>query len=364
MKKWMFMIVASMLVLSACSNDEDAAPQVNNENGAVTFELSAVNKLSDGITRAPVYSQEASQHVTNVSIYVFLFDSGSSTYKYNTTFTVSGWTDGTTFMRFAVPDANKLPMGTYKFLAVGRDASDMFTVTSPTASTTYPQMMATITATGNESEIFAGSADAVIADQGARVSIQMMRQVAGILGYFKNVPQQLNGSTVQYLRLSVSNSNQQVNLTNGTGVNTTPAAYNIMNIDLSGQAVSNGVYTGNDLSGQGVVKVANSQLGGAFYMPVSGVTMTLGLYDASNTAIRTWTIQDSSNSNATTFDILANHFYSLGTKGVAGSTDGGTPGVPGDDDNPIDLLIDQNIVITISPAWSLIHNLILQNTAP
>lgn len=365
MKKWMFLTVASMLMLSACSNEEDSAPQVNDENGVVTFELSAVNKLSDGIsTRVPVYSQEASQHVTRVSVYAFMFDSGSSTYKYAKTYTVSGWSDGTTFMRYPVPDSDKMAAGTYKFLAVGRDASDMFTITTPSASTTYTNMLATIAATGNESEIFAGSADATVTDQGARVSVEMTRKVAGILGYFKNVPMQMNGSTVKFLRLTASNSNQQVNLATGVGINTAATPYNIMNIDLSTQGNSNGVYTGNDLSGQGVVKVANSQLGGAYYMPVSGITLTLGLYDASNAAIKTWTIKDSSNGNATTFDILANHFYTLGTKGVAGSTDGGTPGTPGDDDNPIDLLIDQNIVITISPAWSLIHNLVLQNTAP
>ena len=30
------------------------------------------------------------------------------------------------------------------------------------------------------------------------------------------------------------------------------------------------------------------------------------------------------------------------------------------DDAPVDLLTDQNIVITISPAWELIHNLVIQ----
>lgn len=361
MKKWMFFAAASLFVFAACSNEDNPVVQPESENGRVTFELSAVDKLSDGIsTRTPVYSQEASQHVTNVSIYAFQLQTGGSAYTYVKTYTVSGWSDGTAFMRFPVPDGDKLPAGTYKFLAVGRNASDQFTVTAPTSSTNYSDMLASITATGQESEIFSGSADATLTDQGARVSIEMTRKVAGILGYFKNVPQQLNGSTVQFLRLSVSNSNQKVNLTTGVGINTTPTSYNIMNIDLSGQAVANGVFTGNDLSGQGVVKVANSQLGGAFYMPVSGVTMTLGLYDAGGVAIKEWTVKDSSNGNATTFDILANHFYSLGIKGATGSTDGGTPGTPGDDDNPVDLLTDQNIVLTISPAWSLIHNLIIQ----
>ena len=335
MKKWMFFVAASMFAFAACSDEDDSTQPVPME-GHVTFEISAVNELDDGTTRTPLYSQEASQHVTRVSVYAFRYISASSNYLYQNTYTVTGWSDGTTFKRFAVPDSDKLPAGTYKFLAVGRDASDLFSVTSPTSSTTYGDMLATISNTGEESEIFSGSADATITDQGARVSIEMTRKVAGILGYFKNIPQQMNGQTVRYLRLSASNSNQQVNLTTGMGINTTTASYNIINIDLSNQSVANGVYAGNDLSSQGVVKVANSQLGGAFYLPVSGVTMTLGLYDS------------------------ANHFYSLGTKGATGSTNGGTPNDTSDDDNPIDLLTDQNIVITITPAWSLIHNLIIQ----
>ena len=222
-------------------------------------------------------------------------------------------------------------------------------------------MLATIMNSGDESEIFAGSADAeVMAQGGTRVSIEMTRKVAGVLGYFKNVPQVLNGTTVKYLRLKVSNSNQQVNLTNGVGINTAATPYNIIDMDLSGQAVSNGVYVGNDLSGQGVVKVPNSQLGGSFYMPVSGVSMTLGLYDASGTAIKEWTVSDTNSSRATQFNLLANHFYALGVKGATGSVDGGTPGNPGDDAAPVDLLTDQNIVITTSPAWELIHTLVIQ----
>lgn len=358
MKIWAFSIAASMFVLAACSDEENLNVPSVPCDGTVTFEISAVNEPST--SRAPLYSQEATQHVTRVNIYAFLFNPSTSSYMYQKTYQLTDWSDGTTFKRFAVPDNDKLPAGNYKFLAVGRDATDQWNVTNPTSATSYGDMLASVTSTGQETEIFSGSADATITSQGARVSIEMTRKVAGILGYFKNVPQQLNGQVVQYLRLSVSNSNQKLNLTTGTGINTTPSSYNVMNIDLSGQRVENGVYVGNDLSAQGVVKVANSQLDGMFYIPVGGVTMTLGLYSASGTAIKEWVVKDSANGNATTFDILANHFYSLGTKGVAGSTNGGTPGDSGDDDNPIDLLTDQNIVITISPAWSLIHNLVIQ----
>ena len=85
--------------------------------------------------------------------------------------------------------------------------------------------------------------------------------------------------------------------------------------------------------------------------------MTLGLYDATGTALRTWAV--SSPGTGTNFNILANHFYTLGRKVVSGSIVG-NPDDPNDDDNPIDLLTDQTITITISPNWIAIHDLVLQ----
>lgn len=58
MKKWMFFVAAGLSVFAACSNEDDLTSQPQPEDGSITFELSAVNKLSNGIsTRTPVYSQ-------------------------------------------------------------------------------------------------------------------------------------------------------------------------------------------------------------------------------------------------------------------------------------------------------------------
>lgn len=355
----MFLFAVS-IAMFACSENDDVVPPVVEPRAAITFDISAVSQVA-GNTRGPVYSQEATQHVTRVSVYAFMND-GTGVYKFKKMYTLPGWNDGMTFMRYEVADADKVAVGDYKFLGVGRDASDMFTVTSPTVDvTTFDSMMASVAASGNETEIFAGIAPGTVtAEGGSRVSIAMKRQVAGILGYFKNIPQMINGTTVRYLRLSVSNSNQMVNLTNGVGINSAPAAYNIINLDLSTQGVTNGLYNGNDLSGQGVATVPMSQLGGSFLIPVGGVTMTLGLYDTAGVPIKTWTVLDGL---ATNMSIMANHFYSLGVKKMAANTNGGT-GLPGDADAPIDLLYDQNIVITIYPAWDLIHNLVVQPIVP
>lgn len=354
MKSFIFLSAASLLMFAACSNEDE--PVAGHEEGSISFEIAAVNELQDGMnTRGAIYSQEAAQSVTDVNVYAF--KNNGTDYVYQATFNIPNWAPGTDFKRYEVPSGSNVPLGDYKFLAIGRDASDPYSLPAlTTAVTKYQDMVATVSASGNETELFSGTTPVILTSPGVRVPIVMTRMVAGVLGYFKNVPTTINGTAVRYLRLSVSNSNQKVNLTTGAGINTTPAAFNIINMDLSGQTVSGDVYAGNDLSGQGVVKVTNSQLNGSYFTPVAGITMTLGLYDTGGNALRTWVV---TSIGLPLFDITANHFYTLGQKTFAGTTTGDPslpgnsvpPGDPTDDDAPIDLMTDQTISITISPAW-------------
>lgn len=350
----LFSIFASIL-LFACSSDDQSSTE-NDAPKGLEFEIKAATQLQ---TKAgsPVYSQDATQSVTRVSVLAFRSD--GTNFLYVKTYDISGWSAGTNFKRYPVADVDKLPAGNYKFLAIGRDATDLYQLMPATltvGTTKIEDVTASITNSGDEYEIFAGSTQADVLAQGTRVSITMTRKIAGILGYFKNVPQMLDGKTVKFLRLTASQGNKQVNLVSGLG-STAATTYNIFNMDLSGQPVQNEMYTGNDLSGVGVVKLANSQLSGAYLIPAGGVTLTLGLYDASNVAIKTWSVKDA---NSTTFNILANNFYSLGVKQKANSTTGTDPNDPGDDDSAIDLLQDQTITITIDPAWNTIHPLVIQ----
>lgn len=357
MKKILSLVTMSAL-LFACSNNDEPAPV---EEKGLTFEISAVNEMKDGVSsRGNLYSQEATQHVTRVVVHAFKSNVDGSDYIYAKSYTI-GWSDGTTFNRYAVGDSEKLAEGDYKFLAIGRQASDLFTIDTPTSTTSFNDMKATISASGNESEIFAGWKQASVTNQGGRVSIEMVRKVAGVLGYFKRIPHKIGDTEVKYLRLTLTDSNQAVNLTNGAAITSTTSDYKIIDMDFSGRTVtSDEVYAGNDLSAQNVVKVANSQLSGSYLLPVSGIQMTLGLYDAGGNVLKQWIVKDSNGD--TTFNILANHFYSLGRKVQAGNTNGGTGGAgeTGDDDAPIDLMTDQSIIVSISPAWSIIHDLVIQ----
>ena len=168
----------------------------------------------------------------------------------------------------------------------------------------------------------------------------------------------LNNTTVKYLRLTVSYADTQVGLANGIGAAPAGVTYNIIDADLSGQTVTaEGVYSGNDLTAQGVVKLVNSQLFGKFLLPVGAVTLNLGLYDANNNLLKAWTVVDG---GSPTLNFTANHFYSLGRKVSKGDTTGGGTPDTGDDDSAIDLLKDQVIVLSIDPSWNTIHNLVIQ----
>ena len=356
MKLYFLLALASISML-ACSKNDSTEP-TDIPDGNIVFELATVNELQTGISRTrPLYSQEAVQEVEQVAIYAFKKNGGN--YQYDTTYMVSNWSKGTTFMRFAIATSNKLATGDYQILVVGREASDNYTITSPVQGTTLTTgMAASVLNPGMESEIFAGYTNFTVSSEGVRVSVEMARKIAGVLGYFKNVPAMIGSSNVKTLRLTVSNADKQVNLYSGIGSTPTNASYEIFNIDLSGQTVTaEGVFAGNDLSGQGVVKVDNSQLLGRFILPVSNVTMTLGLYDASGTALKTWKVLNSNNEN---INIMANNFYALGQKVAKGDTTGGGTPDPGDDDAPIDLLKDQVIAITINPNWAQFNNLTIQ----
>lgn len=344
MKKMFLFAALCAVALSSCSKRESAP-----DHGKLIFEVSTVNSLQ---VRSAIYSQEAVHEVERMNIYAF--QKSGLDYVYFQTFTFPTWIKGSSFQRFEVPTADMLPAGDYRFLGVGQDLTDNFTL--PTvAGLNYNDFIVTIASAGLETEIFAGSKDATITSTGMRVPISMARQVAGVLGYFKNVPADIGGTTVKYLRLSVSNSNLGVNLTTGFGSSPTAASYNIIDVDLSGQTVNtDGAYVGNDLTANGVVKADNSQLNGAFLIPVNNITLTLGLYDENGVMLKTWNVLDAS---ATSFNIVANHFYSLGTK-IAKTTTTGTPDDP-TPDAPIDLMTDQSITVTISPEWSAIHNLVI-----
>lgn len=349
----LFVMVITVLTLGACTKDDVQVTTNTPENGSIIFDLAAVNNIAKINTKRPLYSQEALQNVDTVTIYIFKYD--GLNYTFTRAYGVDGWTKGSTQKTFAIAN-NALVNGNYQFLAVGREKAGSMTLTNPIIGITQFQNF-TATVTANAEEIFAGNNSATITTGGGvRLQLQMTRQIAGILGYLKNIPTRVNGQKVNGVRLEITNYNTTVNLTNGAGSGTN-ARLVIYDVNLTARDTNaNGTFTGNTAI-PGVAQVPNSQLNGRYLIPATSVTMSLVLYGTSAAPLKTWTVKDNT---LTTFNIAANHFYTLGRKYKDNSTDAGTPGDITDDDLPVNLLSDQDINITISNAWSGNYNLNLQ----
>ena len=460
------LLFAGTLAFTACQNetiiyvDENGNPIENVElkEGEGLLKINLSNTSADSRAVRPVGSSAAANNVNVVKIYVFKENQG--TYKFDTSVDVSTEesTDGIIVINdFTAKDEHPNPTqnwedhtdqtktiklkglvqnSKYKFVAVG------YNVDNPSSNTTNPYGepslsngtttldVFTTTALGEEKtdydieELFAGvsAENATQTDKAAfstPASVTLTRQVAGMLGYFYNVPTKINGSVVKYVRVYANDEYTtfkwpaQLLSTNspfngvtraeaGTG-ETKGSKYLLMEFDMSkiatnwnGGAPTVDAYTfssfgengaiGNETAGAtitsggkaplaenykapvGLKLVANSIFGGRYIIPyaahVNTQTLTVELQGTDSKALKTLkvVIEDSkvpTSASKYAYDIRCNNFYSIGKKLYTDNTGGDpdpTPENP-DPDEPIDLSSNTNIVVIINDAWEVLHNM-------
>ena len=388
------LLFAGTLAFTACQNetiiyvDENGNPIENVElkEGEGLLKINLSNTSADSRAVRPVGSSAAANNVNVVKIYVFKENQG--TYKFDTSVDVSTEesTDGIIVINdFTAKDEHPNPTqnwedhtdqtktiklkglvqnSKYKFVAVG------YNVDNPSSNTTNPYGEPSLTdktttleyfttdalASGKTDyaieELFAGvsAENATQADKAAfntPASVTLTRQVAGMLGYFDNVPTKINGSVVKYVRVYANDEyttfkwpaqlltdddfngeTKQTTVGSGNGESTTGTngKFLLMEFDMSKIATnwnegsptddtytfssfgSNGA-TGNETAGAaiessgkaplaenykapaGLKLVANSIFGGRYIIPykahVDSQTLTVELQDASGDALKT-----------------------------------------------------------------------------
>jgi len=355
MKKLFFFATICTLLFTGCSNDDDQSGPV--ESAKVVFDLGVTNRLSEGFERSIVSSTPVN-NVSVVNIYVFK-EQADNSYKWIETLPVTQWTQGMTSYSYSVTDNTPfVGGGNFKFIAVGRSsANDGYTIPDPTTAIDFNSFLANAAVQNPDNDIFAGSTNIVAISEGgtARVSLTMTRKVAGVMGYFTNIPTNIdvNGTSTAVGALVVvvqQTGNLSVNLVTGEG--STPSTipnFNVVGmLDLTTQQNDGNFYTGNNPAGVSVLP--NSQLDGRFVIPKTGVNMQVQLLGTDKTTIlKTWNVVDQN--NGTTFDLVANNLYTIGKKNSPTSTDG---------DTPINLSQNEIITITVNPAWEVINELEVQ----
>ncbi len=358
MKKFFTVIVACGLMAASCIHDQTPG----EATGAMKLKVTAVNSIQ---TRGDIYSTGVDGPIPalgSVNVYTFLND-GSDNYLWTQTIDMSTDYHAETLSASRVLADNTFPAGNYRFLAVGRAASDGYTIASPTATTNFNDFTATIQQADNATNvIFAGYTTQEVFATGATIEIDIARKVAGIFTYLTDVPNEIGGTTVAYLRLRVSSANTAVNLTSAAGSIPIAGSYYAINIPLAGQTVdqANHIYTGPGDSADFNI-VANSQIASNYALPIGGVTMTLELQDDQSNPLKTWSVVGPA---GTTIDLTANVLLAIGIKNNPTSElgDDETAGGDGDnaDDSPVSLLTDETITVNVMRDWDAVNNATLQ----
>lgn len=402
MKNYLYVSAVGAMLLAACSND-DTVPLGGEEavqpGSAITL---TVNSSGDGLsTRAgrPVNSSEAANNVTAVRLYIYnpsgtdVTNAALAAGTQNPVLWTAGPSDSATpgnnqnHKASQTVKLNKLATnGVYTVVAYGYNTALDYTITAGTSAD--DSFIATLPAATNESELFAGKATFNVVNgniqAGTTSEVELRRHVAGLLGYFKNVPilypNPVSGLPTPVAFVRVYASSHATSFTfpsvlnvNGTGNNTKTRVLDLglstLITDYLAQVTAAGtnltkVFSIPAISTRTTATVPNSILKGRFLVPFAQVTgattFTVQLEDASGTVLKTWDVVNNAlTGDKKIYDVRRNYFYSIGQKVKASSIDGGTtdPGSTDDNDNPIDLSQETVITVTVNDAWDTIYNL-------
>lgn len=218
-KSFLFSALASVALLSACSNDESVAYGGDNADETKQQIVLQVANTGDGLqTRAgrPLYSSEAKQSIENVKVIIcdkdgkVAYTVADNAWQNNSTaYTTNGHGRQKTI---TIPEDSKLAEGEYTVYAFGysddSDYSDLATEISNIAKDgKFSENTVLSIATGVKGEeIFAGSLTLTVKDGvGFKTPVVLNRQVAGTFGYFDNIPYE-EGATKLQLVASTRNT--------------------------------------------------------------------------------------------------------------------------------------------------------------
>lgn len=219
-------MLAGLMSLAACSNDEGVVADNNGAEQQFTITLAS---SGDRATRAAadrtLESEAAGQSIEKVTLVVRSQDDNKVVYIH----TLDNWNDTATDyntnghgkkLTFTIPKADKLGEGKYVVTAVGYNEGN-YKLNLPAKGDVLDKNITATTQAGTEAkEVFAGeqkfnvTADKKIEGTDASKPIQSVdvtlhRQVAGAYGYFTSIPAKIGDTEVASIRM-VSRSKNTV----------------------------------------------------------------------------------------------------------------------------------------------------------
>ena len=217
-------MLAGLMSLAACSNDEGVVADNNGAEQQFTITLAS---SGDRATRAAadrtLESEAAGQSIEKVTLVVRSQDDGADKNKVVYIHTLDNWNDTATDydtnghgkkLTFTIPKADKLGAGSYVVTAVGYNEGN-YNLKWPAKGDVLDKNITATTQAGAEAkEVFAGEQqfsvkDGKIKGTDASVDVTLHRQVAGAYGYFTSIPAKIGNTDVASIRM-VSRSKNTV----------------------------------------------------------------------------------------------------------------------------------------------------------
>lgn len=217
-------MLAGLMSLAACSNDEGVVADNNGAEQQFTITLAS---SGDRATRAAadrtLESEAAGQSIEKVTLIVRSQDEGTDKNKVVYIKTLENWNGTATDydtnghgkkLTFTIPKADKLGAGDYVVTAVGYNDGN-YDLSLPNKGDVVAKNITATTSAGAEAkEVFAGEQqfsvkDGKIKGTDASVDVTLHRQVAGAYGYFTSIPAKIGETEVASIRM-VSRSKNTV----------------------------------------------------------------------------------------------------------------------------------------------------------
>ena len=222
-------MLAGLMSLAACSNDEGVVADNNGAEQQFTITLAS---SGDRATRAAadrtLESEAAGQSIEKVTLVVRSQDDGADKNKVVYIHTLDNWNDTATDydtnghgkkLTFTIPKADKLGAGSYVVTAVGYNEGN-YNLKWPAKGDVLDKNITATTQAGAEAkEVFAGEQEFTVKDgkidgtDGSKaiqsVDVTLHRQVAGAYGYFTSIPAKIGDTDVASIRM-VSRSKNTV----------------------------------------------------------------------------------------------------------------------------------------------------------
>ena len=222
-------MLAGLMSLAACSNDEGVVADNNGAEQQFTITLAS---SGDRATRAAadrtLESEAAGQSIEKVTLVVRSQDDGADKNKVVYIHTLDNWNGTATNydtnghgkkLTFTIPKADKLGAGSYVVTAVGYNEGNYNLKWPAKGDVLDKNITATTQADAEAKEVFAGEQEFTVKDgkidetDGSKaiqsVDVTLHRQVAGAYGYFTSIPAKIGETDVASIRM-VSRSKNTV----------------------------------------------------------------------------------------------------------------------------------------------------------